>query len=324
MKIAAYTIGGIERASSRLRSFYLFSTANQYNVEVIRPTRYLDALSADIDLVHIQKIVSIKLIPAIVFFRLKGLKVVYDVDDQPGRPNIFLGGLIFLSYFFAALFSSYLTVDTEARKQYWKKYLPLKKIIVVNDVADTVESRLKIFDRSNISFNDTFFWIGYSLNLKSISVFLEYLRSSNKYKLVVSTEEKSIKKLKEKYQFIDFIPWFDGVSYSSEIKAKYMILNHDIDDASLMKSENKMVLAILSGYIPIVSRTPAYEKLAKLLDAEFLLFDQFDDINNIIDNTREMDFKKFFKSSITVLNKYYSKDSVFLSFCDSIFDTKLF
>ena len=88
MKIAAYTIGSIERASSRLRSFYLFDLANKFNIEVIRPSRYRDALKKDIDLVHIQKIISIGLPFMVILYRLKGIKVVYDLDDQPGRPNV--------------------------------------------------------------------------------------------------------------------------------------------------------------------------------------------------------------------------------------------
>ena len=59
MKIAAFSIGNIHRASSRLRSFYLFADAANFSIDIIRPSRFRDAFNADV--VHIQKILSIKL-----------------------------------------------------------------------------------------------------------------------------------------------------------------------------------------------------------------------------------------------------------------------
>ena len=315
MKIAAYTIGSIERASSRLRSFYLFDLANKLNIEVIRPSRYRDALKKDVDLVHIQKIISIGLPFMVILYRLKGIKVVYDLDDQPGRPNVILGSMIFLGYFIVSLLSSVLVVNTQIRKLYWKKYLPFKKIIVIHDVADVADVNLKIMDRSNISSNDTFFWTGYSANLKSIAAFLDVVKTTNQYNLIVSTEEKAIAQLKNKYSFVEFIPWFDGVAYDPKINAKFMILNHSLDDGnSRFKSENKMLLAILAGFVPIVSRTPAYEKLAKLLGAEFLLFDHIDDIVKKIDKLRGMEFYEFFSESNAIIYDNYSKESVLSNF----------
>ncbi len=311
MKIAAYSIGGIDRASSRLRSFYLFSFANEFGLNVSRPYRFRDALSCDV--VHIQKILTYELIIWIAIYRIFGLKVIFDIDDQPTGRKSFLGYLV------ALFLSTVITVDTEARKSYWKKYLFFKKIIVVNDIADVNDADLRIRRRKITIDMHGFFWIGYSCNLCSLNNFIDFLKNSEKYKLTVSVERESIKSLKIKFPFVEFIPWFDGVAHDDCINAKFMVLNHNYDQASLLKSENKMILAILAGFVPIVSRTPSYEKLAKSLGADFLLFDNTKDVAGIAENLAETDFQVFFERAFDFINANYSRRAVLLEFIKKVF-----
>lgn len=306
MKIASYSIGGVERASSRLRSFYLFSFAKEYDLDVSRPSRYRDALSCDV--VHIQKILSYKLILWIVIFRLSRLKVVFDIDDQPTGIKSFLGYLLVL------FLSSVITVDSEARKNYWKRFLFFKKIEIIYDAADTNDVLLKIRERRNFIDSNSFFWIGYACNLRSLSVFIEFLKNSTKYRLIVSTEKEAISDLRISYPFISFVPWFDGVAHDDFIDAKFMILNHNFDQASVLKSENKMVLAILAGFVPIVSRTPSYERLAKALGADFLLFDNIDDVAGIVANLADTDLQEFFERAINYITENYSRNAILSDF----------
>ncbi|MEI7590455.1 MAG: hypothetical protein WCJ49_03995 [Deltaproteobacteria bacterium] len=306
MKIAGYSIGGIDRASSRLRSFYLFSFANEYDLNVSRPSQYRDALGCDV--VHIQKIMTYQLILWVVVYRIFGIRVVFDIDDQPTGYKSFLGYLVVL------FLSSVITVDSDARKSYWKKYLFFKKIEVINDIADSNDINLKIKERGNSIDASSFFWIGYASNLESLDGFIEFIKKTAKYKLIVSVEKEAIASLKSRYPFITFIPWFDDVAFDDCIDAKFMVLNHNFDQDSLLKSENKMVLAILAGFVPIVSRTPSYEKLAKLLDAEFLLFDNIEDITRIVANLAETDFHTFFEKAFDFIKKNYSRNAVLSDF----------
>ena len=312
MKIAAYTIGNIDRASSRLRSFYLFSLAEKFGLEVSRPIRFRDALGVDV--VHIQKLLSYRLIFAVIIYRIFRIKVIFDIDDQPTGCKSFLGYLLVL------FLASIITVDTDARKAYWQKLLFFKKIIVINDIADTNDIELKIKDRQKWSDANSFFWIGYACNLSSLDGFVEFLRNSTKFKLIVSTENEAITSLKNKYSFIKFVPWFDGVAYSDDIEAKYMILNHNFDQATLLKSENKMVLAIMAGFVPIVSRTPSYEKLAQSLGADFLLFNQIEDVAGIVENIAKTDFQLFFKKAFDFINANYSRYAVLSEFSALVLD----
>lgn len=310
MKIAAYTIGNIDRASSRLRSFYLFSLAEKFHLIISRPKRFRDAWGVDV--VHIQKLLSYKLIFAVFIYRILGIKVVFDIDDQPSGFKSFLGYLLIL------FLSSIITVDTDVRKSYWMRFLFFKKILVINDVADSNDVDLKIIKRENFMFSSGFFWIGYACNLGSLDGFIAFLKNSIEYKLIVSIEEDAITPLQSRYPFIEFIPWFDGISCSNDIDAKFMILNHNFDQASIFKSENKMVLAILAGFIPIVSNTPAYKKLAQSLEANFLLFDNIEDVSKIAGNLAEMDYQSFFERSLIVINDNYSRNAVLSKFVEDV------
>ena len=317
MRLAAYTVGDITRASSRLRSFYLFSSAEDFSIEVTRPSRYRDALNSEV--VHIQKILSIKLFFALIVFRFFGIKVVYDLDDQANsaRSSRVISLIVFLGYFLAFALSSVVTVDTDARKKYWQKYYPNKKIIVINDIADTEFGDLQIKNRNSISNHNGFFWLGYASNFHSLAPFLECIKNKE-YELTASVQVSQIPLLSQLYPVVKFLPWYDGVAFSDSVSARFMILSHLDDSASLFKSENKMVLAIIAGFIPIVSRTPSYEKLAKLLDAEFLVFDSHEHVLDIVKKLNEAEVGKFFLRAQEILNLNYSKNSVLSSFVENV------
>jgi hypothetical protein len=306
MKIAAYSIGDINRASSRLRSFYLFSSAKNFNLDVIRPVRFRDAFG--VDLVHIQKRLSYKILLAVIVYRILCIKVIFDIDDQPGGFKSFLGYLSIL------MLSTIVTVDTEARKKYWEKYLFFKKILVIKDVADSNQSELKIVLRKILNNNINYFWLGHSSNLPSLNGFIQLINAASESKLIVSIEEGAIGYWNRKYPYIKFLPWFDAVAFDPSIDATFMVLNHKHDKASLLKSDNKMVLALLAGFVPIVSRTPAYEDFAKALGAEFLIFDEIDDIPKIAEKINQISLDDFFIKALNFINLNYSRDAVLSDF----------
>lgn len=311
MRIAAFTVGNIDVASSRLRSFYLFSIANEFGVYVSRPARFREAFGYDV--VHIQKILSLKIIFAIIIYRLGGSKVIFDIDDQPGTKIIsFLGTLAIL------YLSSVITVDSEPRRNYWKKYLFFKSIVVINDVADTVEYNLKIKTRNNTINSTGFFWIGHSSNIASIDKFIQFVSLSKIYSLTISTNGNHIQDLQIKYPSINFVPWTKTVAFQNDILAKFMILNHDMGKDAQLKSDNKMVLSILSGFIPIVSRTHAYENLANALNMQHVVFDSQDDVIGIAENINRN--KNFISLSncINYINSNYSRSAVFSYFISNV------
>jgi len=106
------------------------------------------------------------------------------------------------------------------------------------------------------------------------------------------------------------------VSLDPDIDVAYMILNHDtgVDPDAIYKSENKMVLSIASGLIPVVSRTPAYEMLAQALDAERLIFNELDEVFSITESLDPIWIQNFLIRARQYILDNYTDKRVFLKF----------
>ena len=102
MRLAAFSLGDTAKASSRLRSFYLFQYAHDFDIEVLRDIAYNKALNCNI--VHIQKVLSYQLLFWMPIWRLFHVKVIYDLDDQPGTFRARLGFI--LAIFFENIYSN--------------------------------------------------------------------------------------------------------------------------------------------------------------------------------------------------------------------------
>ena len=311
MKIAAFTVGDINVASSRLRSYYLFSLGEEFGLKILRPTRLIEALECDV--IHIQKILSLKIIIAIILYRLHRKLVIFDIDDQPGKKiKSFLGCLLIM------YLASVITVDSEYRKIFWDKYLFYKKIIVINDVADTndMQPTFKIrkynFDKIN------FIWIGHKSNIASIEKFIELLKIKKNFQLIICTNDSEIPNLIDKYPHINFLGWNKEIMFDNSIEAQFMILNHNFDHSSNLKSDNKMVLAVLAGFIPIVSRTPSYSKLASELDANYLVFDSFYEVFHLSEIISQGKIELFNKDNLNFIIANYSRKAVLSKFISQI------
>ncbi len=311
MRLISYTIGGLEAASSRLRSFYLFNAASDYGIEVVRPQKYRESFRAD--LVQIQKIISYKIIFLILILRIKKIKVIYDIDDQP------ISRKQFAQYWLALLMSTVVTTDTNLRKSYWSNYIDSNKIKVIPDVADSDENILTIFAREGVNINSKkLFWVGYAANFHSVADIANYLIKSRSYSFVASIQRDQVDAMRNLYPNIEFIPWSEKVIRDKKNEAKYMVLNHDYMEEHKYKSENKMVLAILSGLIPIVSRTPAYESFAKNLKAEYLLFDGVENVAQTLEEIEKIDDKDFFENAIKFIRENYSKEVLLKRYVNEI------
>ena len=86
IKVAAYTNGGIEVASCRLRSFYLFKKAEEFGLEILRNLSFTESLSCNC--LHLQKIYTPQFILQALLFRILRRKVIFDIDDHPSLLNI--------------------------------------------------------------------------------------------------------------------------------------------------------------------------------------------------------------------------------------------
>lgn len=307
-KIAAYTSNEINSASSRLRSFYLFKCANEYDVTVCRSLGLLESLKCD--QLHLQKCYKPKHLVQALLFRCFGKQVIFDIDDQATRWTHKF------AIFMAMKIASAVTTDTDARAAYCKRYVSDRKVFVLPDVLDVEPiKKNKVITRNNLQSNGVF-WTGHRGNLDSVNELLRIMEVKNDFHMIVATNLKDDDLLHKKYPSVKFIQWTLDCIFDTSIDVGCTVLNHRwIDDPdSVYKSENKMVLSIAAGLIPIVSRTPAYVALAKALGAERLVFDEFDEVFEILNSLDEIWIHDFFVRSQKYVIDNYSDENVFLKY----------
>ena len=83
MKIAAFNYGGINQASSRLRSFYVFQSHVFNDHDVVFNPKFSSIHS--FNCLHFQVVFKPRFILLAIYARLTGKKVIYDIDDQTNK-----------------------------------------------------------------------------------------------------------------------------------------------------------------------------------------------------------------------------------------------
>jgi len=311
IQIACLTAGDITRASSRLRSFYLFEKSYLYNVSVERVCEFRNLFRYKH--IHIQKVFSYKLLFLIILLRILGKNIIFDLDDHsPGFKN-------FLATYSTLFFCSVLTFDTQPRKRYWSKFLFWKKMHVIPDTADYKSSQFpKLLEIKDLE--RKILWFGHSSNFESVSNLLKKILSVDPQIeiMIISDNDWSRRWSSQCPEFI-FQPWsldFENflVSYNG-----FVILSHNGLFYDKMKSDNKMVMALISGVLPIVSNTDSYLSLATKIKGEKLIFNNYKDILKILDSMTIDEAKSIFHHSHIFIQQNYSKEKVLESFAKIIF-----
>lgn len=306
MKIAAYTVGDINVASSRLRSFYLFYFSSNHGVNVLRGLTIWQSLQCEY--LHLQSCYVPRYVLQAVLFRLLGRRVFFDVCDIPTRK------IHFAFLVLTAMIANTVTVPLDTTRTYLSKYVAARKIVVISDVIDVAPNKVgKLAFVRNVG-SKGIFWTGHPGNLDSIEEFIKIIRFHEEYKLIVLTRLSEIGRFIQSYPWVTFLDWSLDSAFDCKIDIGYALLNHAADSAALYKCENKMVLSIALGLIPIVSRTPAYEALAKQLGADRLVFDDLAEVLNVIENMDPRWATEFLSRAKSYVFAHYSSDHVFLVF----------
>jgi len=275
MKIAAFHHGDINIASTRLRSIYLFDYLFDNNIKIFRNVGLLKSLSCKIIHFHMKYKPS-DLIKLIIYRIFKKI-VIFDVDDNP---------IFFKHKFFFIIMlnlASRISVDTKVRMLYLKKYtLNKKKIFVLRDIIDLEPNQFNKIKKKIFIDNSSFFWIGNRENYPSIHEFVQKVKKKPEIKLTIIANLDNQNSLDIKFSNIKFYNWRKNIAFDESNFCTYAIFNHTLNYNDNFKSENKMVLAIAAGMIPLVSDSPSYSYLAKKLDAEILIYNNFNDVFGII------------------------------------------
>ena len=313
MKIAAFNHGGsgIELASSRLRSLYVFQSSVWKDHEVEFNPNFFSI--NEFNCLHLQTVLKPRYIFLVICARIMGKLVIYDIDDQAYK----IKHLVAL--FMMVFFSNIVVTDTDLRKEYLYKKSRKKNIFVIPDVLDLVAfrrenflqylSHLKIEKKKDLSYSMKTF----SRKIHSVIIWVGHVDNFNSFKVLIDNDERfynfEIIVIKLNHPNYSIRQWH--LNWETDLEPSnryYMLLNHD-DRNAIYKSENKMVTAIYNYIIPIVSDTPSYSALAKKLDAEFLVFKKnespFDLISNL-DKKKNDWFDVFFANSKIYIDNNYS------------------
>ena len=257
MKIAAFNYGGIEVASSRLRSLYVFQSSvwKDHEVEFNPKFSSINRFQC----LHLQQVFNPRYILLAIYARIMGKLVIYDIVDQAYQ----IKHLIAL--FMMVFFSNAVVVDTNLRKNYLYKGSRKKNIFVIPDVLDVapldIENKnvlpssirnLSAYGKSII------IWVGHLDNFSSFQILIDADDRLFKYEIIVITDIRFPSKVKLNHPNYTIKQWH--LNWKADLKTSnkyYMLLNHN-DKNSIYKSENKMVTAIYNFIIPIVSDTPSY------------------------------------------------------------------
>jgi len=312
MKIAAFNHGGIEMASSRLRSLYVFQSSvwEDHEVEFNPKFSSINGFQC----LHLQTVLKPRYIFLAIYARFMGKLVIYDIDDQAYKFKHLVA--LFLMVFF----SNVVVVDTNLRKNYLYKGSRKKNIFVITDVLDVapldiekknvLPSSIRALSAEGKS---VIIWVGHIDNFSSFQILIDADERFFKYEIIVITDISFPSKVKLNHPNYSIKQWHLNWEIDLETSNRYyMLLNHN-DKNSIYKSENKMVTAIYNFIIPIVSDTPSYSSLAIKLDAEFLVFKKnqfpFDLINNLDKKENEW-LNSFFTNSKVYIDNNYSNDVI--------------
>ena len=315
MRIAAFTDSGIQMASSRLRSFYVFQSPVWNDHDVIFNPKFSSIQS--FNCLHFQKVLKPRFILLAIYARLAGKKVIYDIDDQTNKVKYLVPLLLMV------FLANIVTTDTELRKRYLHSKTRNRNINVICDVLDINQHDLTKKNLKRVSLKKTniiqksiIIWVGNVDNFNSFRTLIDADDRFSRYEIIVITDISDPTRVKLDHPNYSIKQWsINWASYLNDENRYFMLLNHnDLNDKnSIYKSEGKMISALYNSIMPIVSNSHAYSALALKLNAEFLVFDNLSspfDLIDKIDNKDKHFFKDFFNDSIKYIDENYSSDMI--------------
>lgn len=268
-EILSITAGDINLASSRLRSFKLFHDFEGF--VVYRDVTVNNFLRSKY--IHIQKKANPFVILLALLGRVLNKKVFYDFDDDhfSRSENIYR--------LFLFILCNKIIVDTQSRLKFISEKWPIiyHKLNYLPDMLDFDISIIK----NDISYIDCdkldFLWYGYPNNIGSIKFIFQHLRGKKNKKIYIisSSKDEVISNLGELYwdeNYCHFVKWEPDILGKFDLNNYIIILNHDWERNSNLKSENKLVLALASGFPVIASKTQAYYDFCVKLGIQQILY----------------------------------------------------
>lgn len=193
-------------------------------------------------------------------------------------------------------YSGYI-VPTKYLKKIAKMFVT-KEVFILDELVDPIYWSNKADSKNDRYEKMDFCWFGYDQSYnKSMCIYENTIKEALKSGLVRKFSVISSNNIYKSEEF-EYINYSDRCIKNYLENFGYCILSHmplDLHLNTLNKSPNKLISAISCGVFPVCSNTPSYAELMNYLGLGEYLFNNKNDLKNIIfrlKNEREKNFSK--------------------------------
>lgn len=247
IRVRALPIAGTETASSRIRCFRLLEhlPAEQFDVDLL--TRVIEEGDVEFDVLYLQKAAHEHVLELAREAIAMGIKVVYDIDDPFGL----YGGMHEEEM---CRLATAVTVDTEARAEVVRAVTD-RPVHVVPDCLDYVGDalvRAPLRDRLGevVTFG----------NVESLAATRNFLA-----RVPEGIGRTYIGRPAGQIPDCRYIEWKLETFLEDLARFDVALLVHDSSSSGVLKSNNRLLVALSIGLPTIVSDTPAYAETVRAL-----------------------------------------------------------
>ncbi len=250
MKITAIPREDINSVSTRIKYYYMKNNMPDGFVWKKHKKKFGDIL-------YVQKKADEKTIKTARKAKKRGVKVVYDCDDnpysKPGKDRVAMLKL-----------ADVVTCDTEARKKQLMKASGAKNVIILPECIDYWDSMRTVPIREKIKRVITF---GNNANAVNVAKYMKHVDVECRH--INSKKVKGVGK---------FIKWNLKTFTKEMTKADVCLLAHGDD----RKSNLKLLVCFAMGIPTIVSNTKSYRETMEAVNLSWLVAKDPKDIKNIM------------------------------------------
>lgn len=266
----------------------------------------------DADVLIVQKRVDPEVLASVRAFRARGGTVVYDCDDM-GKALEYWAPPPYFDEMLAH--TDLVTTNTDAFRKLLGSAYGVAGVELVPDVVDYY-SRGSVRNNLAIDKMVRVLWFGNRSNLHLLRKYVDAFMAIADCALVICCDETP-ELAAFSHPHIHYIPW-QLSTFTEVLRSCHLtFLPHDGAPEDRAKSNNRMITSITWGVPAIVSRTPEYERLAKLIEQPHCLIDHSEQLAEAIAYWRsEQARARYLDAGQPVVWRRHSPDAVARRICE--------
>lgn len=266
-KIVALPIGVAAMGSTRIRCMRMLAyLPDRFDVTYIKP----DTDLSEFDILYVQKAAYAPVIDLAANASQRGLRVVYDIDDDFGVfPDMYEGEMCNVA--------SAVTVDCQARADHMQGFTD-KPIYVIPGGIDYLDERIDIPPRRKIATVGTYGW---AKNVMQAAEFMKHVPKQFSQSYIANKPGL--------ISGATYIPWALD-TFIKELSAfDLCILAHEKSGTGNRKGNCRLITVMAVGLPVIVSDTTAFAATIRKLNLDYLVCDDPINIPELVGNLNNID-----------------------------------